>query len=581
MKSILRIALPMAFCVLSCAAQVPVTAKPANFKDWNYSTNAVFGLDKLTNVENRPYVKIWKADPATTKVQQYNGFGTLTSTTTVRLIKGLVGQITFTDRWGDTYETTKFVPAGLGQFTVTRVRSGENALFPAKSARYVYKNRLLTEVRFLSYDGSPTKDENGVSIIRYKRFIDPIRFSMVQSIEFFDESGQPVVSRAWDAHKVEYERDEKGNRTSEAYFGTDGEPLVNRFGGFKLRNTFNENDLIVSSTYIGLNDEAVNNAYGTSTFAYEYNKGLATKSVRSDASGRVVRTSSASDGVAIVRYEYDENGNERRRTFFDENDKPVNSTSGYQAIAYKYSPSGMLLRSEYFDAAGKPAADRSGIHRYDYERDDKGRLTQMAYFDKQDKPMQDLDDQAYMVKYKYDELGRRYSESYWKDAETKMTRWNGYHESVDRYNDDGQTIELLTFDENGKLFVAKNGFSRVVTAYDPFGRVSERRYFNEQVPATMKDSFISNLHAIKFAYDNSGRVSDLRYFDTQNKPANAQGNLEGTEISVHHIQVMYQGNRIVEELLFPAGSDVPSMKIDCLKNNYIGLNGVSVGRKNQ
>ncbi|HYJ91790.1 MAG TPA: hypothetical protein VEV84_10815 [Pyrinomonadaceae bacterium] len=581
MNTILRVAVPLAFCILHCAAQVPITAKPANFKEWTYSPNSVFGISRLANVEHRPYCKVWKSDVATAKIQQYNAFGTLLNTTTVRFVNGIISQIATTNRWGDTYYTTKFAPAGPEQFKVTSIQSGENALFPAKSARYIFKNKLLTEIQYLSYDGNPIKDENGVATIRYKRFVDPIRYSLIQEMTFYDESEQPVLSHSWDAHKVVYERDERGNRTSEAYFGVDGEPLVNRFGGFKMRGKYNEADELISSTYVGLNDEAANNAYGISTSVYEYDKGLLTKLIRSDFAGHIVRAAAALDGIAIVRYEYDDNGNERRRAFFDELDKPMNTPAGYQSITYKYSPNGMLLRTEYFDKAGQPAVDRSGIHRYDYERDDKGRLTQLAYFDKQDQPMQDKNNEVFMVKYKYDELGRRYSESYWKDANTKMNRWNGYHETVSRYNDDGQKVEELTFDENGKLFVAKNGFSRVVSVYDQFGRMSELSYFNDQIPSVMVDSFITKLHTVRFAYDKNGRLSEISYFDAQNKPVNAEASLEENAISVHRVQLMYQGNRVVEELLYSVGSDVPSMKIDCLKHDYIGSNGVSIGRKDQ
>lgn len=581
MKKLAYIAVPLCLCALNCFAQVLITAKPADFKDWNYSPNTVFGLTKLTDTAQRSYYRIWKPDVATTKVQSFNSSGILTSTTTVRFVKGVLSQLSVTDRWGDTTDTTKFMPAGVGAFKVTRVDEGENALYPAKSAKYIYKNKMLSEVQYQAYDGSLMRDGNGVAIIRYKRFIEPARYSLVEEMTFFDDAGQPVNSRGWDAHKVVYERDPRGNRISESYFGVDGEPLVNRYGGFKLRTKYDDADRVVSTTYIGLNDEAANNAFGTSTTAYEYDKGLTAKLVRYDLAGHIAKASAALDGIAIVRYEYDEKGNERRRTFFDESDKPMNSPAGYQSIAYKYSPDGMLLRTEYFDKNGQPAVDRSGVHRYDYGRDDKGRLSQLAYFDKQDKPMQDQTNEVFIIKYKYDELGRRYSESYWKDAETRMTRWDGYHELVSRFNEDGQTVEALTFDENGKLFVTKDGFSRVVNVFDPFGRISERRYFNDQTPVVLVNAFMTKFHSVKFSYDQSGRESEIRYFDPEGKPVNAEGTLNGKPISVQRVQFMYQGNRVIEELLFSAGSDVPSMKIDCLTNNYVGLNGISIGRKDQ
>lgn len=581
MKPLLRLALFLAVCSLYSFGQVPITSKPGTFKNWNYSPTAVFGLTRLTNVSQRSYYKIWKADPATVKIEQHDATGKIASTVTVRFVKGLIGQMVSVNRWGDTNLTTKFASAGPGQLSVTETGYGENNLFPAKSARYVYKLNLLTEVRYLSFDGKLTKDSNGVAIIRYKRESVGNRYSLIKEMTFFDENDQPVNSKGWDAHKITYEHDDRGNRISESYFDTDDQPLTNRFGGFRIRSKYNEADQVIRSETYGLSDELVNNSYGVALVEYEYSNGLATKAVRSDASGRITKASAAGDGLAIIRYEYDANGFEKRRSYFDEFDKPMNGPNGYQSVSYLYSPTGMLLRVEYFDKAGGSATDRSGVHRYDYGRDDLGRLTSTSYFDKQNNPMEDDVNQVFMIKYKYDEQGRRYSRSFWKNDSEKMPRWDGFHESVSRYNEDGQEIESLRYDMNGKLFAGDSGYSRVVISYDPFGRVSERKWFNDQSPATLANTFAQGFHSIRFTYDSNGRIAYLQYFDSVGKPVNADISLDGNSISYHKIEFIYQGNRIVEQRLYRAGSNIPDLIIDCLKNNYVATSGIGMGRKNQ
>ena len=131
----------------SAEAQILATAKEAFFKDWNYSPTAVFGLVKLTDVSEKSYYKIVKTDAQTSKVYSYNVAGVQTGMITFRFVNGKITQMARTDRWGDTYEVTKFAIAGPDQFIVTRKSSGKNSFLPCKAARYIYRNGLLAEVR--------------------------------------------------------------------------------------------------------------------------------------------------------------------------------------------------------------------------------------------------------------------------------------------------------------------------------------------------------------------------------------------------------------------------------------------------
>ena len=560
--------------------QIPATAKEQLFKDWNYSSHDVFGLTKLDHPEQKEYYKIFKPNNESVKIQQYNEVGILMNTTLIRFVNGKLNQMTFTGRQGDAYEITKFTVSGTDEFLVTKKNTGENSYLPCKGARFIYRNNLLTEIRYISYSNKVTTNSSGVAIIKYKRYNDKNRFSLLKEMAFYNAEGKPVISTGYDCHKVIYEDDERGNQTSVAYYGTDNEPLTTRYGGFKNRYRYNENDKMISSELIGINDEITKNAYGVAKSEYEYKNGFLSKSTRFDERNNITRASDAGDGIAVIRYGYDANGNEISRSYFDEKDNPMNNHSGYQKASYTYDPLDMQTATAYFDKAGSPVNDRSGIYKYSYVRDDKGRIIQEAYFDKNNSRVMDDLDQVYMIKYKYDEWGREISNSYWENSSTKMNRWNGYHEVVKKYNKEGQLIEEILLDKNGNQFISKSGYSRILTIYNAEASVSEYKYFNNDIPASLDSAFANKFHSVKFYYDASGRVSSLRYFDKTGQPVDAHMAL-GDGVDCHKVEFIYKGNSIIEQRIYLKNSDTPSKIIDCLKNDYISTSGVNTGYKNR
>jgi PKD repeat protein len=567
--------------IAACPAQIPATTKEAFFKDWNYSPTGVFGLIKLNDLTERSYYKIIKTDPQTTKVYAYNPAGVQTSTLTFRFANGKITQMARTDRWGDTYEVTKFTASGADQFTVTRKNSGKNSFFPSKAALYIFKLGLLTEVRYLDFNNKIAPGSDGVAIIKYKRYSDKIRYSLAEQAAYYDETGKPVISQSSDYHKIIYEYDNMGNQVSYAYFGTSNEPLTNRFGGFKRKSEYDPNDHLIRGVSFGLNDEPVANSYGVAGTVYEYKNGLTSKSTRFDQNFKTTKASAAGDGVAIIKYEYDERGNETKRSYFDENDQAINGQSGYHSITYTYDPLDMMTSESYYDKYGSRTTNRDSIHKYVYERDDKGRTIQKAYYDNNNNTVKDPSDEVYMVKYKYDQQGREVSESYWKNNTTKMQRWNGYHEELTKYNEDGLETEYAFYDENGKLYISSSGYSRVMNLYSPDARIIERKYMNGNDGIEMKESFVNGFCSVKFSYDIAGRVNAIRYFDAAGLPVNATSYLNEEDLVFHKIEFIYTGNRITEEKLYLKDSDTPGKIIDCLKNNYISTGGVSQGYKNR
>jgi hypothetical protein len=567
---------------LSCTGLSAQSPENGNYNEWNYSATGVFGLVKLQTVSHRSYYKLTKTDNQLVKVQSYNASGIVTGTTVIRFVNGKLSTISRTDRWGDTYEVSKLTSTTPGEYLLTRRNTGKNDLLPCKAAKYIYKNNLLQEIRYIGYGNSLAANSNGVAIIRYKRYTDKNRYSLVKEMSFYDETGFPAISSGYDCHKVVYDYDERANKVSEAYFGQDGEPLTSRFGGYKIKSSYNENDQLVRSETIGLNDERTNNSYGVSVTDYQYEAGMVKKAVRYNDQMAVTRASNAGDGIAIIYYEYDEQGNEVKRSYMDEYDKPLNNNSGYHMVEYTYNKQNMLAATRYFDKYKNAANDQNGIHRYSYVKDAKNNTIQVAFFDKYNTPVQDKQDEVYMRKYRYDESGRVTATSYWKDESTPMTRWDGYFEQVTTYNQDGQVTEYIYLDEKGNSIKSVAGFSKETRIYDKFARLSERKWLDGNEPVLLTRGMTKNFHSIKYYFDEKGRVSSLAYFDTNNKPIAANINIDGDEdLLCNRIEFGYQGNRVMEERLFNANSSSPFKVIDCIRNNYVTVSGITKGYKNQ
>src|SRR5258708_20244937 len=111
MRRLLMFVSLFSVCGPFCMSQIPITAKPAFFKDWGLSMTSVYGLAPIANISKRAYSKIWKPDLATVKVQVYDAAGTLTETDVFRFGPGIISQATLTAKWAITFHVYTYTPA--------------------------------------------------------------------------------------------------------------------------------------------------------------------------------------------------------------------------------------------------------------------------------------------------------------------------------------------------------------------------------------------------------------------------------------------------------------------------------------
>ena len=550
------------------------------YNDWDFAPHGVYGNLRLTKVTARTCYKIEKDGPQKVVVRQLNPSGTVVNVATVTFSDGLISELDQANEWGEIYEYRSYQQKEKNTFRVTDLLNGKNAFLPCKYALYLYKDELLSEVRYYSAGGQLREDGNGVAIIKYKRYADPIRFAERAETSLFDSQEQPVISKSAGYHTLAFVYDEHDNKISQSFLGIHDELIKHRPNGVaKIQFTYDADNNPVLDEYHGLDDKICSNAYGVAGVRRNYEMGYLMKTTRLDTLRNATRSLAAGDGIAIINYEYDTAGNQTREAYFDEQEKPMNNHDGIQEIAYLFSPGNLLTRKLYFDQYGHPCIDRDSINSTVYVRDEKNRILSEASYGVNGQPLKTDAEEVFLIKKKYDRYGREVSETYWADSTTRMTHWDGSYETATNYNEDGLVTEYNSLDENQQPFMTEDGSSTMRLIYNADDRLEERQflYDNKLVQRTRGVSLGYSI--IKYGYDEGNRRNELTFWTTDEKPVNATVWMPDS-ISVHRIVFLYKGNKIVAQRYYLIGATEPFKILDCLENDYLSLSGISMGRKN-
>ena len=552
-----------------------------SYNDWDYGPHGVYGNLRLTKATARTFFKISKDGPQKVVVRQLNPSGTVINTATVTFSNGVLSEVDQANQWGEVYEYRHFQSKEKDVFSVTDLVRGRNIFLPAKYALFMYTGELLSEVQYCSSDGQLREDRNGVAILKYKRYTDSIRFSERQETSFFDAQRQPVLSKSVSYHKLLFAYDEHDNKITESCAGIHDEPMMFKQNGVgRVQYAYDSDNNMILEEYRDLADKITTNVYGVARIGRTYEQGYLMKASRSDSLGHPTRALAAGDGFSIIHYEYDNAGNRTRESFFDEQEKPMNNQTGVQEIAYIYSPDHLLTRITYFDQSGNPCVNRDNINSTVYVRDAQNRPICESSYGVYGTPIKTFTEQVYMIKRKFDQYGREISQSYWADSSTRMKHWNGYYEVSTKYDADGLVIENANFDEHGAPLRGEDGSSVRKLVYNADGRLEERQFLYDNKLINRARGVTMNYGIIRYGYDSSNRQTELTFWADGETPANGTILLEDS-VSAHRILFVYKGNRIVQQKYYKLDAQEPFMVVDCLKSDFIGLSGISRGRKNE
>ena len=152
------------------------------------------------------------------------------------------------------------------------------------------------------------------------------------------------------------------------------------------------------------------------------------------------------NGVSSIEIDYDERGNEIRRSFFGTDGEPVLSNEFIAGRESVYDERGNEIERSYFDIDGKPILSHEGIAGWESAFDEHNNEIRRGYFGVDGEPILN---------------------------EEKYAGW----ESV--FNERGKEIEVRFIDTNGNLTCNKDGWAVARYEYNERNNVNGSHYYDE------------------------------------------------------------------------------------------------------
>ena len=331
-------------------------------------------------------------------------------------------------------------------------------------------------------------------------------FGFEESEEYFDCDGNPTLGHSGSA-KIEYDYDSAGNLVEERYYGIDGKPKCDNNGIAIVCKKYKNNDLLEELCFDENHKPAINSSmWHKVTFKY---------------------------------YKGDMAENIEEITYFRINSKKINSIEGYTTKKNIYNSRGLITDVFLFNEKGDKG-DINGIYHILYEYDSEGNEIKKAFFDREEKPICKNDEVSglsfsiyeetrsdferirlfkdeqgqLLVKYQiiYDEFENEVSKTRY---EIKDSKEQFIYCTKKKYDDCDRCIEQIYVDEFGKVLNTTEGGSYICFEYWDDGKEKCRKYYDINKKLT-------NMPGVNYAYwikkyDSNNNVIERQFFDINNK----------------------------------------------------------------
>jgi conflict system STAND superfamily ATPase len=234
---------------------------------------------------------------------------------------------------------------------------------------------LDIEKRYFSRMGTPARDENGVSIEKFR-----YDANHVIEISFFDPSGKPLRTRygyaGWQSRFAD-----KGNEIQRIYFDEAGRPTRHRDGYAGWQSTFDGQGNEIECEYRNERGERTRHRNGPAGWRGTFDgRGREIERAYFDEAGLPAQHI---DGYASQRSSFDGRDNEIERSYFDELGRPARHTGGYAGWRSAFDEHGNEIKRDYLDDVGAPLLTDDGYAGWRSHFDELGNETERHYIDKE------------------------------------------------------------------------------------------------------------------------------------------------------------------------------------------------------
>lgn len=306
------------------------------------------------------------------------------------------------------------------------------------------------------------------------------KFGNMISTTYFGVNDEPVINLETHAHRLVMEYDERGYKTAQFTYASDGAPTRRKDRAHHTKYDYDRAGNLRSVALFDGKGEPDTVASGVHEWRYDRDeRGNITRYAYFAPSGEAMHRQG---GYAAQSVTYDEDGRYVSDfAYLDVDGQPTTNASGYHAYHQEHDPRGSVVRWSYTDVAGGDTVNDEGIHRVEIERDSQGRAASHAYFGLEDRPI----------------------------------RRDGYHRVTSEYDGRGQLTTREYFDVDGERTTKTHEAARETRSYDEHGRLSEQRFFDANHGAVV---ISSGYHMVRHEYDENGHVRQRTYHDVHDEP---------------------------------------------------------------
>lgn len=201
--------------------------------------------------------------------------------------------------------------------------------------------------------------------------------------------------------------------------------------------------------------------------------------------------------------------------FLDDQGNPTVNSQGVAYVHQVLNDAGKPILETYFDLQGKPrylGEKYCGIAR---QFNEAGQEIRVTYLNEREEPVEGPNGYA-SITYAYDAQGRRVLEEYWNRA-GKPYRIRGKYSACrrDAFDAAGHVTSYSYLDPSGSLVRTSVGYAAVTKVYNERGQEVLELYFDEyRNPTTIR----YGEYGVLRGYDEQGRLSTLTYVDAEGKP---------------------------------------------------------------
>jgi len=306
-----------------------------------------------------------------------------------------------------------------------------------------------TERKFFDTNRRPTSGNLG-----YASWIAIYNvFGFMDEKKFLDNNGQAIYVKSFGYAGIRYKYDNRGNITEIAYYDKDERPALGPKGFFRAVSEFNNRNQKIEERY--------------------YN-----------AANRLFAPKQ--DKYAMIRYKYDNKGNQIENSFFNEKDTPVCKSDGYATHKSEFDPMSRIIRQTYFDENGQPTKPSVMVPEVLVKYDIRGNRIYIAAAD-----------------------------GHGNLIVNPQTGW-AVQRSV--YDIRGRLLENSVYDKFDKPCLSKDNVYKVTNAYNTRGKATEYNYYG--VDNTLRKE---NFAILRNKYDERGILIEQTYFNYLDKPVDAHG----------------------------------------------------------